>query len=121
MPHPGVYAAATSPANGIPQSADQDGIGEYAVRAGVVSPTINVMCVNISHDELAPLVYTEWPGSSRRPTGVGTQTKGWDGWRDEVPLSAGSYLNRTVVDDVFRWGPEYGRWPPVFQLVSPGA
>ena len=28
-------------------------------------------------------------------------------------------MNRTVVDDIFRWGPEYGRAPPVFQMVSP--
>ncbi|KAM4065895.1 putative mcm2 3 5 family protein [Hirsutella rhossiliensis] len=120
MPHPGVYAAATSRTNGILQPDDLDSMGEYSIRASVVSPTINVMCVNMSRDELAPLVYTEWPRSRTRTTGVGNQTKGLDDWAGDVPRFVegprARYLNRTVVDDIFRWGPKYERWPPAFQF-----
>lgn len=122
MPHPGVYAAATNRANGILQLEDLDYMGEYAMRASVVSPAINVMCVSVSRAELAPLVYTEWPHSRNAETGVGAQTKGLDGWEDDVPRfkrgPAARYFNRTVVDDIFRWGPAYGRWPPAFQFVG---
>ncbi|KAH7121952.1 hypothetical protein B0J13DRAFT_648804 [Dactylonectria estremocensis] len=121
MPHPGVYAASTSKVNGILQPDDLDGVGEYAVRAGVVSPAINVLCVNIDADELAPLVYTEWPNAKVNDTGVGNQTRGWSGWEGEVPQpvdkkNKANYLNSTDVDDIFKWGSKYERRPPVFQL-----
>ncbi|KAG5916087.1 hypothetical protein E4U61_003973 [Claviceps capensis] len=114
MPHPGVYAAATAPENNIMQPADLDGVGEYTILAGVVSPTVNVMCVNMNREELAPLVYTEWPNSipSRSHT---------DEWRDSVPPILGpgksENFNRTVVDEIFRWGPKFKRRPPVFPLL----
>ncbi len=57
MPHPGVYSAGTDPVNGILQPSDLAGLGEYTIRAGVVSPALNVMCVNMDPSELAPLVY----------------------------------------------------------------
>ncbi|KAH6987245.1 hypothetical protein EDB80DRAFT_589845 [Ilyonectria destructans] len=121
MPHPGVYAASTSNINGILQPDDLSGVGEYAVRAGVVSPAINVLCANMDADELAPLVYTEWPNAQNDETGVGDQIKGWSGWEGEVPQPVDkknkeNYLNRTDVDDIFKWGPKYKRRPPVFQL-----
>lgn len=123
LPHPGVYRAATSRMNGILQPDDLAGVGEYAIRAGVVSPTISVMCVNMSPDELEPLVYTAWPFAKTNNTGVGDQKKGHMAWMDDVekPMndkSEPNYLNRTVVDDIFKWGPEYKRRPPVFELVS---
>lgn len=120
MPHPGVYAAATTKENRILQPDDLAGVGEYSIRAGVVSPSINVMCVNMNADELTPLVYTQWPHAKNESTFVGEQMKGWSGWQGEVPdkNTDTTLLNRTVVDDIFRWGPEYGRRPPVFQLVS---
>lgn len=123
MPHPGVYAAAISEENNILQPDDLAGVGEYSLRAGVVSPTINVMCVSMSKEELAPLVYTEWPNSHSNETGVGDQMIGWEGWHLEVPnqFDNETYLNRTVVDDIFKWGPDYDRRPPVFQLVSASA
>ena len=62
MPHPGVYAAATDPRNGILQPKDLLGLGEFSVRASVISPALNVMCVNMLPEELAPLVYgMYWP------------------------------------------------------------
>ncbi|KAF7542998.1 hypothetical protein G7Z17_g11098 [Cylindrodendrum hubeiense] len=121
MPHPGVYAASTSRVNGILQPDDLSGVGEYAVRAGVVAPAINALCVNMDADELAPLVYTEWPNARVSKTGVSDQVKGWSGWEGDVPQPVNkknkeNYLNRTDVDDIFKWGPEYERRPPVFQL-----
>ncbi|KAM5353641.1 hypothetical protein ACJ41O_000291 [Fusarium nematophilum] len=121
LPHPGVYGAATLPDNGILQPDDLAGVGEYAVRAGVVSPSVNVMCVTLGNDTLAPLVYTEWPDARVEKTGVGDQTRGWMGWEGEVPQSVyksgkKNYLNRTDVDDIFEWGPKYDRRPPVFQM-----
>ncbi|KAF7563202.1 hypothetical protein G7046_g905 [Stylonectria norvegica] len=121
-PHPGVYAAATLSENGILQPDDLAGVGEYAIRAGVVSPSVNVLCVNMDFDELKPLVYTEWPGDVKiNETGVGNQTMGWSGWGEAVPPPVSddgkeNWLNRTVVDDIFQWGPKYKRRPPVFQL-----
>ncbi|KAJ3492784.1 hypothetical protein NLG97_g5152 [Lecanicillium saksenae] len=121
MPHPGVAAAAISPLNGILQPDDLSGVGEYAIKAGVVSPSVNVMCVNMNTSELAPLVYTEWPNANVTRTGVKEQVIGWSNWTTQVPPPITSdgkdeYLNRTVVDDIFRWGPKYKRKPPVFQL-----
>lgn len=124
-PHPGLYAAATQRENGILQPADLGGIGEYSIRAGVASPAINVMCVNMAREELEPLVYTEWPDARTERTGVGNQRIGEDDWEGDIPQPLDddeepNYLNETVVDDIFRWGPRYGRRPPVFQLVSDG-
>lgn len=119
-PHPGLYAAATHSQNGILQPADLGGVGEYSIHAGVTSPAINVMCVNMAREELEPLVYTEWPDARTERTGVGNQRIGEEDWEDDVPrwIDDEINLNETVVDDIFRWGPKYGRRPPVFQLVS---
>ncbi|KAK2600191.1 hypothetical protein QQS21_005065 [Conoideocrella luteorostrata] len=117
MPHPGVYAAAVLPKNEILQPDDLAGVGEYAIRAGVVSPTINVMCVNMNRDELAPLVYTAWENSRKSKTEVGDQLTGPSNWENDVPIKReDEYLNRTVVDNIFQWGPVYKRRPPVFSL-----
>lgn len=119
MPHPGVYAAATDPQNDILQPSDLSDVGEYQIRASVVSPVVNTMCVNVARSELAPLVYTTWPHARNVKTYVQDQLKGNDTWEADVPAPANTeWLNRTVVDDIFRWGPQYRRRPPVFQLVS---
>lgn len=121
MPHPGVYQAATNPHNGILQPDDLSGVGEYSIRAGVVSPTINVMCVNMDRDELAPLVYTRWEYANVTKVADTTVDTGHVGWDAEVPNHNNNedtgWLNRTKVDDIFRWGPDYKRRPPVFQMV----
>lgn len=116
---PGVYEAATNPLNKILQPNELSGVGEYSIKASVVSPAVNVMCVNMMQDELAPLVYTAWPNAKTNATNVGNQTIGFSGWQQDVPVASSTeWLNKTVVDDVFRWGEAYGRRPPVFQLVS---
>ncbi|KAJ4247168.1 hypothetical protein NW762_013307 [Fusarium torreyae] len=121
LPHPGIYAAATNRKNGILQPDDLAGVGEYSIRAGVVSPSVNVMCVDMDKDELAPLVYTTWPNAKVNNTDIPGQKTGWAGWTGEVPQPIDNkkkdyYLNRTDVDDIFKWGPKYERRPPVFQL-----
>ncbi|KAI1424132.1 hypothetical protein F5Y12DRAFT_472510 [Xylaria sp. FL1777] len=116
LPHAGVYAAATDPINGILQPSELLDIGEYSIRASVVSPVINVLCVNMNEDELKPLVYTQWPNARIEQTGFPDQWIGVADWQQDVPNSPTEWLNRTVVDDIFKWGEKYGRRPPAFQL-----
>ncbi|KND87649.1 hypothetical protein TOPH_07725 [Tolypocladium ophioglossoides CBS 100239] len=116
MPHPGVYAAARDRINHILQPDELGNVGEYAIKAAVVSPSLNVMCVNMSPTELAPLIYTEWPGSDKKNATAWQQDI--PNWADETGKE--NYLNRTVVDDIFQWGPQYVpnkyvRRPPIFQ------
>ena len=122
MPHPGVYAAATSEINGILQPDDLAGVGEYKLRAGVVAPSINVMCVAMDKEELEPLVFTEWPDIDEdddiEATGVGDQVMAVDGWEGLVPTwGEDEFLNKTDVDDLFLWGEKHSRRPPVFPGV----
>ncbi|KAI0433498.1 hypothetical protein F5Y09DRAFT_62844 [Xylaria sp. FL1042] len=114
MPHAGVYAAATDPINGILQPSELLGIGEYSIRASVVSPVVNVLCVNMNVDELKPLVYTDWPNARKTQPLFPGQWIGVSDWQKDVPVNGS--LNRTVVDDIFKWGEKYGRRPPAFQL-----
>ncbi|KAL0777684.1 hypothetical protein CaCOL14_005337 [Colletotrichum acutatum] len=119
IPHPSVYDAATNPVNKILQPNDLSGVGEYGIRASVVSPALNVMCVNMSPEELEPLVYTEWPIGKvlYDDTTVPGQRTGKSDWEKYVPgASETEWLNRTSVDEIFRWGQDYGRRPPVFPL-----
>lgn len=123
LPHPGIYGAATLKKNGILQPDDLAGVGEYTIRAGVVSPSVNVLCVDMDQDDLAPLVYTKWPHAKNNNTVIPGQKTGWIGWTGEVPQPIDKkdkpyYLNRTNVDDIFKWGPKYERRPPVFPMVS---
>ncbi|KAF3760726.1 hypothetical protein M406DRAFT_21639, partial [Cryphonectria parasitica EP155] len=125
MPHPGVYKAATNRTlNGILQPSDLDGVGSYNISASVISPAVNVLCVNMNQTELAPLVYTTWPNAIVNKPTTGDGLVGWSGWELDVPAfnnsaadddDASNWLNATVVDDVFRWGAQYQRRPPVFQ------
>ncbi|KAI2463794.1 hypothetical protein F4781DRAFT_104660 [Annulohypoxylon bovei var. microspora] len=117
MPHPGVYSAATDTRNNILQPDDLAGVGEYNIRASVISPVVNVMCVNMARDELAPLVYIRWPTARTDFTDIPNQLVGVEDWFNDVPAPTDDeWLNRTVVDDIFRWGPKYQRRPPVFQM-----
>lgn len=109
MPHHGVLAAARDPANHISQPDDLNGQGRYKIEASVPSPAVNVLCVGMSADELAPLVYTEWPGTSGNFNP--------DNWTQSPPADIPVYpdwLNRTVVDELFGFGKKYGQRPPIF-------
>jgi hypothetical protein len=121
MPHAGVYAAARDPKNNIMQPSELDGVGGYSISASVVSPAVNVLCVNVAKDELAPLVYTEWPNANlTNSTQVPGQSIPVAGWTNAIPAegSNGTWLNSTAVDVIFFWGKEYSRRPPVFGMVS---
>ncbi|KAL4862131.1 hypothetical protein BDV12DRAFT_49800 [Aspergillus spectabilis] len=109
MPHGGIIAAANHPDNGIIQPKDQSGEGMYEIEASVPSPAVNVLCVGMNSTELAPLVYTEWPNSAKfHPVN----------WTTNVPPDVPNiehWTNRTVVDDIFGFGPDYpGQYSPVF-------
>ncbi|KAK7951812.1 uncharacterized protein PG986_007540 [Apiospora aurea] len=117
MPHPGVYAAATDPRNKILQPRELSGVGEYQIKASVVSPVVNTLCVNLSPRELEPLVYTAWPDAKRKDSDIPGQSMADPAWLNDIPLADDkTWLNRTAVDDIFRWGPKYGRRPPIFPM-----
>jgi hypothetical protein len=120
MPHAGIFAAAKDPKNEILQPSDLAGVGEYSIHASVVSPTINVLCANMNEMELAPLIYVEWPYSQKtNSTSIPGQLLAWDGYETDIqPVPGNTYLNSTVVDDIFEWGANYGRQPPVFPMVG---
>ncbi|KAK3351054.1 hypothetical protein B0H65DRAFT_107185 [Neurospora tetraspora] len=120
VPHPGVYDAATDPTNEILQPSDLSGVGEYRLAASAVSPALNVLCVGMTEKELAPLVYTAWPHANLTDAELPGEKTGGLNWIDQVPRydwapNETEWLNRTVVDDIFRWGAAYHRRPPVFQ------
>jgi hypothetical protein len=108
MPHGGIPAAAMNQQNNIKQPKDTSGEGKYNLEASVPSPAINVLCVGMSQKELEPLVYSSWPGGSKfNPTNWTSNPP------DDIP-GIPSWLNRTVVDDIFKFGPKYGQRPPIF-------
>ncbi|KAL8975853.1 MAG: hypothetical protein Q9205_008030, partial [Flavoplaca limonia] len=98
MPHAGVFAATRNPINNIMQPQDLNGLGEYIVEASVPSPVTNVLCATMRKEDLAPMVYTDWPGSN----GTASNLTGWPSGFD-IPLWP-SYLNSTPVDDLFGFG-----------------
>jgi len=75
MPHAGVVAAAHDAKNEILQPEDLAGVGEYNVRAAVVSPSVNVLCANMNATELKPLIYVDWPNAEFNISIDGTQQK----------------------------------------------
>ncbi|KAI4245657.1 MAG: hypothetical protein LQ352_006535 [Teloschistes flavicans] len=111
MPHVGVFAAARDPINNIMQPQDFNGLGEYDIEASIPSPTTNVLCASMTEDELAPLVYSQWPLGN----GSAMNVAGWPNVFD-IPKWP-SWLNQTPVDDLFRFGEKYGRRPPVFSKL----
>lgn len=109
MPHAGILAAAQDPKNAIRQPHDPSGEGKYDLEASVPSPAINVLCVGMTADELTPLVYNTWP--------VGSETFNATTWSITTPDNIPGYAdwnNRTVVDDIFGFGKEYGQRAPIF-------
>ncbi|RSL69907.1 hypothetical protein CEP53_002028 [Fusarium sp. AF-6] len=103
IPHPGVWSASRFPDNKILQPEGLSNIGSFSIKASVVSPTLNTLCVNMDEDELAPVVYTMFPHGGENgdfEIWALTEMTQWD--------------NSTVVDDVFRWGSKYGRRRPFF-------
>ncbi|KAE8381698.1 hypothetical protein BDV26DRAFT_254883 [Aspergillus bertholletiae] len=109
MPHAGVLAAAKDPFNAVkqPQNSSE---GQFDMTVAAPCPAINVLCVGMKESELKPLIYDKWPGKK-------FDAEKWqDGQENEVPTYP-DWLNRTVVDDIFGWGPKYGWRPPIFGML----
>jgi hypothetical protein len=99
MPHAGIFDAARDPKNGIMQPEGLEGQGEYTIYSSLPSPSVNVLCASLNHDEVKPFIRTEWFNST-------------------VPFYPDP-LNKTAVDDIFGFGNRYGihnvsRTPPIF-------
>ncbi|KAI9933750.1 hypothetical protein ASPWEDRAFT_168024 [Aspergillus wentii DTO 134E9] len=108
MPHGGVLGASIDPRNGIKQPQEASGQGKYNIDASVISPAVNVLCVGMTKEELSPLIYTEWPDSQKfSPTNWSVSPP------SDIPRYP-SWLNRTVVDDLFEFGEKNGQRPPIF-------
>ncbi|EPS32178.1 hypothetical protein PDE_07138 [Penicillium oxalicum 114-2] len=107
MPHGGIPLAAMEKENKISQPQDASGEGRYILEAAVPSPAVNVLCVGMNETELEPLVYNEWPYSDFEPTKWSFAPPG------NIP-GPPSWMNKTVVDDIFGFGEKYGQRPPVF-------
>ncbi|RAQ67582.1 hypothetical protein COH20_004531 [Aspergillus flavus] len=109
MPHAGVLAAAKDPVNGLkqPQNSSE---GQFDMMVAAPCPAVNVLCVGMNASELKPLIYDMWPGKK-------FDVEKWSEQEKEVPKWPNSWLNRTVVDDIFGWGPKYGWRPPIFGML----
>lgn len=107
MPHSGIPAAAMDSKNGIRQPQDASGEGKYSIEASVPSPAVNVLCVGMNETELSPLVYSSWPNAHFNSTTWSTEAS------SDIPRFP-SWLNSTVVDDLFGFGEENGQRPPIF-------
>ncbi|KAI4738776.1 hypothetical protein E4T50_10765 [Aureobasidium sp. EXF-12298] len=112
LPHAGVPGAAWNSVNNILQPEDLDGQGVYQLQASVPSPAVNVLCAQMTKEEVTPIVYTEWNNNTLNATQwpTGAQLA----WYQPGYELSGTYLNKTVVDDVFGWGEKYQTSPPVF-------
>lgn len=109
MPHGGIIGAANHPDNDIIQPKDQSGEGMYELEASVPSPAVNVLCAAMTASELKPIVYTEWP--HHKPFNPVNWTAHVP---DDVP-DPKHWRNRTVVDDLFGFGPDYpDQYAPIF-------
>jgi hypothetical protein len=117
MPHANILAAVNHIDNGLPQRTDPSGHGNSELDASVPPPAVNVLCAAMNTTELAPLVYTEWPKTDGKFDGVT--------WELNPPadVPTDDWNNRTVVDDIFEFGPDYpGIFSPIFgTLPSPYA
>jgi hypothetical protein len=104
LPHAGVFEAAHNPRNGILQPEDLNSEGTYSLRASVPSPVMNVLCVNMNEEELAPIVYDTWNDDDK----VDGST--WDQLRNHATTT-----NKTKVDELFEWNDDLlANYPPVF-------
>lgn len=118
MPHAGVVAAATDPLNGIMQPSNLNGLGAYQIQASVPSPVVNVLCADVSSDELAPMVFTEWPSEHLNGTSFNA-TRWMDG---SYNLTTPSSLVHTAVDDLFGFDdnethPIFSNFPQPYNTV----
>jgi len=76
----------------------------------------------VKKEELAPLVYTEWPAAATKLFNASTWPREYDlprypGWLNltsEGDSTNYAPRNSTPIDDIFEFGGKYGRRPPIF-------
>lgn len=113
MPHAGVYSSSRDPVNALRQPSDFGGRGEFNISASVPSPIVNVLCAGMTEEELEPILYTKWPHTKHN-----FNASTWNSHLpDDIPGPPGSRVNKTVVDDIFNFGPEGGQQAPVFPIL----
>lgn len=109
MPHAGVFEAAHAARNGILQPEELNSEGTYSLIASVPSPVMNVLCVNMNEDELAPIVYDAW--DTGEVVDITT-------WKKGSLMDKATTTNKTKVDDIFGWKTDDPtntiNYPPVF-------
>ncbi|KAL1960381.1 hypothetical protein VTO42DRAFT_8341 [Malbranchea cinnamomea] len=109
MPHAGVWAAAVNPVNKLRSPGAFGGQGEYNISASVPSPVVNVLCVGMTEDELEPIIYAKWPYAQD------FNASQWNsgGGPPNIPRPD-EWNNKTVVDDLFGFGPGTAIKTPFF-------
>ena len=80
-------------------------MGEYSVRAAVPAPYVNVLCVNVSADELGPILYEKWSAAIKNPLNPSV-------WPKNHNFSEAPRKLNNALDDIFGFSDE--RPPPVF-------
>ncbi|KAF4985037.1 hypothetical protein FDECE_16873 [Fusarium decemcellulare] len=104
IPHPSVWDALL-----LPRKLGES--GGLTARAGVVSPSLNVLCVNMAKEELEPLIYETWPHSKH---------DGFLNWTQDEMDADWVFRNRTAVDEIFGWEFNLDQGQPVFNdVVAP--
>jgi len=126
MPHPGVVAAVSDhfPSMKQPQNDNSfyddspQGLGEYLVRASVPSPAVNVLCAELSAEEMIPMIYNQWP----REYFNGTQpdANSWPNGFDLTTIPSSQSV--TAVDELFGFDdvnvhPIFPKWPLPYNTV----
>lgn len=105
LPHAGVFEAAHAQRNNILQPEELNSEGTYFLKASVPSPVMNVLCVNMDENELAPIVYSTWGGDAVNITN----------WREGGLMDNATTTATTKVDEIFGWNNESrANYPPVF-------
>lgn len=104
MPHSGIVAAAGDHFKDLQQSEDADyirdslliGFGDYYIHASVPSPMVNVLCAELTAQELIPMIYNQWPSDYFNGTEPDVKN-----WPDDFDLTMPSSQTITAVDDLF--------------------
>ncbi|CAN9192379.1 unnamed protein product [Alternaria alternata] len=113
VPHRGIPAAARNTQNDLLQPEDLHDGGSYSVHASVASFAINALCVNAKEEELAPIIYKNWPNAI--PMEEGSKSVNW--WPILGFPEGTNTNNKTVLDDIFGWKDEtedHSRARPIF-------
>lgn len=80
-------------------------MGEYSIRAAVPAPYVNVLCVNVSANELSPILYEKWSAAKTKPLNASE-------WPNKHNFTEAPRKLNNALDDIFGFGDE--RPAPVF-------